>query len=255
MPNDAMPKERRTAPLNWSLVIATLIIPFAACAQPPTNSLTASLAELTKPAKRIPFRTVIEATTGHRVLPLDTNLSAHRVLRTNILHAARLAGERARAAGLSAARPNEAGNQLEPYVRTALRECGLDARVPQTANGRAQVAGYPDIEIAAPVPCYLELKTYSATTANTTQRSFYYSPAESPKVTRDALHLLLAYELERVERDGKSIFVPQHWKLLTLENLEVDLKFEFNQSNRGLYGNPAATLDEGALTVPRRAQP
>jgi hypothetical protein len=174
------------------------------------------------------------------------------MLRTNILNAARLAGERARVAGLNAARPNEAGNQLEPYVRAALRDCGLDARVPLTASGRAQVAGYPDIEITAPLPCYIELKTYNAATENTTQRSFYYSPSESPKVTHDALHLLLAYELERVERDGKAVFLPSHWKLLTLENLEVDLKFEFNQSNRGLYGNPSATLDEADLAPPSR---
>ncbi len=237
----------RPSVIPWVLVIASLLIPSVAPAQPTTNTLAASLSELARPAKGIPFRTVVEATTGHRVLPLDTNLLAHRVLRTNILNAARLAGERARAAGLSAARPNEAGNHLEPFVRAALRDCGLDARVPQTARGRAQAAGYPDIEIAAPVPSYLELKTYSATTANTTQRSFYYSPTESPKVTRDALHLLLAYELERVDHEGRPKFFPRHWKLLTLENLEVDLKFEFNQSNRGLYGHPSATLEEAGV--------
>lgn len=251
--------EHRTSLRSWSLVIAALVIPFATCAQSTSNSLTASLAELTRPAKRIPFATVIQATTGHRVLSFDANLPTHRALRTNILHAARLAGERARADGLAAARPNEAGNYLEPYVRAALRERGLDARVPFTTNGRAQVTGYPDIEITTPLPCYIELKTYNATTENTTQRSFYYSPSESPKVTRDALHLLLAYELERIERDGKAQFFPVHWKLLTLENLEVDLKFEFNQSNRGLYGNPASTLDEADIKpgpgAPRGTQP
>lgn len=245
----------RPSVIPCALVIASLVISSSAPAQSPTNTLAASLAELARPAKGIPFRTVVEATTGHRVLPLDTNLPAHHALRTNILNAARLAGERAGTAGLSAARPNEAGNYLEPYVRAALRECGLDARVPQTANGRTQTAGYPDIEITAPVPCYIELKTYSATTANTTQRSFYYSPSESPKVTRDALHLLLGYELERIERDGKTQFLPRHWKLLTLENLEVDLKFEFNQSNRGLYGNRAARLDEADIKPGPGAQP
>jgi hypothetical protein len=66
-------------------------------------------------------------------------------------------------------------------------------------------------------------------------------------VTRDAVHLLLAFELEKQEQDGKPVFVPVHWKLLTLEDLEVDLKFEFNQSNRGLYRDGKATLDEGAV--------
>ena len=91
------------------------------------------------------------------------------------------------------------------------------------------------------------MKIYSAATADTTQRTFYYSPSATSKVTRDALHLLLAFEMEAVTRDGGLVLVPGHWKLITLQNLEVDLKFEFNQSNRGLYGNRAAVLSEGEL--------
>jgi hypothetical protein len=206
-----------------------------------------ALAELTRPAKKLPFKAVIQATTSHRVLDLDTNNPAHAGLRAKILRAAALAGERARKDGLATVRPNEAGNHLESFVRAALQEAGLDARIPHTTTDRAQAAGYPDIEIAGPVHCYLELKSYNAATVNTTQRSFYYSPSETPKVTRDAVHLLLAYELEKVERDGKTLFLPRHWRLLTLQDLEVDLKFEFNQSNRGLYGNGKATLDEAPI--------
>jgi len=61
------------------------------------------------------------------------------------------------------------------------------------------------------------------------------------------LHLLLAYELTREQRDGTTVFVPVRWKLLTLQDLEVDLKFEFNQSNRGLYGTRKAMLEEGQV--------
>jgi hypothetical protein len=136
---------------------------------------------------------------------------------------------------------------MEPYVRAALREAGLPARVPVNTGGNAQTTGYPDIEITGKLPCYVELKTYNAATANTTQRSFYYSPSAQPKVTHDALHLLLAYELEKTTRDGKTAFVPVHWKLITLQNLQVDLKFEFNQSNRQLYGDSSALLSEGAI--------
>ncbi len=236
----------------WPLVIASLVIGHCpgASAQPLSSTspaLEATLSALTKPAKKIPFKTVIHATTGHRVLDLDTNTSAHLELRAKILRAAALAGGRARKDGLAAARPNEAGNQIEPFIRAALKDSGLDSRVPRTAADRARAVGYPDIEITGDVPCYLELKTYSAATADTTQRSFYYSPSETPKVTHDAVHLLLAYELERVERDGKTVFIPNHWKLLTLQDLEVDLKFEFNQSNRGLYRDTKATLDEGQI--------
>jgi hypothetical protein len=217
-----------------------------AIADDSTNSSLATLAELTKPAKKIPFKDVILATTQHHILDFDTNNPAHVTLRKKILQAATLAGERARTNGLVAARANEAGNHLEPFVRTALREFGLPARVPVTIAGEAQAAGYPDVEIPGNPHCYLELKTYSATTVNTTQRTFYYSPSEQPKVTREALHFLLAYELEKSDRGGKTVFIPVHWKLIALENLQVDLKFEFNQSNRGLYGKDSqALLGEG----------
>lgn len=242
---------RRQHITHWASIIASLVIASSASAQPATNVLSSSLAELTKPAKKISFKTVIEATTGHRVLDLDTNNAAHAALQSKLLKAARLAGERANREGIVAARPNEAGNYLEPIVRAALKECGLEAQIPRTTQNRAQSTGYPDIEIIAPTPCYLELKTYNAKTVNTTQRSFYYSPSAAPKVTHDAVHLLLGFELAKVERGGKSIFVPTHWKLVSLSALEVDLKFEFNQSNRGLYGDTNATLSEGAVQLER----
>ena len=214
-----------------------------------TNSpAVAGLAELTKPAKKIPFKDVILATTQHRILDFDTNSPAHRELFQKISKAASAALTNARNAGLFSARANEAGNHMESFVRAAFKEAGLNARVPVTSTGDAQAVGYPDVEILGTPPCYVELKTYNASTANTTQRSFYYSPSEHPKVTHDALHLLLAYELEKIERNGKTAFVPTHWKLITLQDLEVDLKFEFNQSNRGLYGKGAgkALLGESA---------
>lgn len=230
---------------SWVLLGVLLAGPGSSAEPPATNSTVASLlADLVQPAKRLPFKTVLEATTGHRLLDFDANEAAHAELRRKILRAAELAGGRARQEGIVTVRANEAGNQIEPFVRLALQEAGLAARVPVTAAGTARSTGYPDLEITNAPACYLELKTYNAATANTTQRSFYYSPSANPKITRDALHLLLAYELERQTRDGRTVFVPVRWKLVTLQDLEVDLKFEFNQSNRGLYGNDAAVLGE-----------
>lgn len=232
------------------LFSAGIALTAAALAAERTNApAVTALTELAKPARKIPFKEVILATTQYRLLDFDTNNTAHVALHHKISTAANAAAAKARAAGLFAARANEAGNHIEAFVKAALNEVGLAARTPVTAAGAAQVVGYPDVEILGEPPCYLELKTYSATTANTTQRSFYFSPSENPKVTRDALHLLLAYELEKATRDGRTAFVPVHWKLITLQDLEVDLKFEFNQSNRGLYGKDAtkALLGEGAL--------
>lgn len=213
------------------------------------SELGTALSELAQLSQPIPFKQVIEATTHHRVLDFDTNNPAHLELEHKILAAAELAGERAVRQGLFAKRPNEAGNHIEPFVRAALRGEGLQARVPVNSAGEAQVTGYPDIEITGPVACYLELKTFNASTENSTQRTFYYSPSAHPKVTRDALHLLLAYQMERITRDGKTDFVPRHWKLITLQNLIVHLKFEFNQSNRALYGDDSNgdSLADGAV--------
>lgn len=230
----------------WGLALTFIATTLSAADA--TNSPTpASLAELTKPTAQIPFKTVIEATTQHQILDFNTNNPAHLLLYQKLCAAAESALTNARSAGLFSTRANEAGNHMEIFVKAALAEAGLTARTPVTANGRAQSTGYPDVEILNPIPCYLELKTYSPTTVNTTQRSFYYSPSENPKVTRDAVHLLLAYEIERSEREGRTVFLPRHWKLITLQDLEVNLKFEFNQSNRGLYGKDAqsALLSEG----------
>lgn len=228
----------------WNLELGIWSFAQAATNPPPAES---ALTDLLQPAKKLPFKTVLHATTGHHLLDFDTNNPAHRELHTKLTRAAARAGAKARADGLASARANEAGNHMEPFVRAALLEAGLAARVPHTAAGRAQSAGYPDLEITNAPACYLELKTYNAATAATTQRSFYYSPSATPKVTRDALHLLLAYQLERQERDGKSVFIPVHWKLVSLQDLEVDLKFEFNQHNRALYGRPASALGEGSV--------
>ena len=208
-----------------------------------------ALPDILKPAKRILFRDVVQSTTHHRLIDFDLRNEAHVKMRDLIRDAAASAGKQALAQGVFAARANEAGNHIEPFVKRALRELKLDARTPVNASGDAQITGYPDLEITGPVPCYLELKTYNAATANTTQRTFYYSPSSHPKITHDALHLLLAFEMTKVERGGRPAFVPTHWKLITLQDLSVDLKFEFNQSNRGLYGADAASamLAEGAV--------
>ena len=239
----------RTLGLSLCALLVVCLRAFPAVGAETNAVAISALAELTRPARKIPFKEVILATTQHRILDFDTNNPAHVALHKRISAAAQAAARTARIEGLFAARANEAGNHLEAFVKAALQETGLLAHTPVTTHGGAQSAGYPDLEISGDVPCYLELKSYNAATANTTQRSFYYSPSAHPKVTCDALHLLLAYQLERTVREGKTVFVPVHWKLVTLQGLEVNLKFEFNQSNRGLYGKEAgpARLSEGAV--------
>jgi len=170
-----------------NLLVVLLIVAASIFGADKTGSPSlATPAELTKPAKSIPFKNVILATTRHHILDLDPNNPAHVALNRKIASAARVAAAKARAEGLFAPRVNEAGNHMEVFVKTALQEAGLQARTPVTAAGEAQTTDYPDLEIPGEPACYLELKTYSAATANMTQRSFYYSPSANPKATRVA---------------------------------------------------------------------
>lgn len=206
-----------------------------------TVSTVRVLAESALDADYIPFSSVVLATSGYQVHPLDTNSADQIELIRKLSLAASNTVVQVRNTPIQAARPNEAGNRIEAYVKNALEAVGLTSRTPVNSVGKAQSTGYPDIEITGEPHCYLELKTYSATARRSSQRTFYYSPSNTPKVTQDALHLLLAFQLEKEVRDSKTIFFPSRWELISLENLHVKMKLEFNQSNRGLYGKDADT--------------
>jgi len=71
-------------------------------------------------------------------------------------------------------RPNEVGNDIEPYIKSALNSLGLNADVPIGPKGRKKSTGYPDILFwFNKSPYYLECKTYNIENIETTQRSFY----------------------------------------------------------------------------------
>lgn len=190
-----------------------------------------------------PFAEVIRETTGQEVVPFDRDNAAHRALLEKLTAAARLAGERARTEGIRRARANEAGLEIERHVRSALAECGLAVETPVTRSGVARAVGYPDLAILNDgAPCYLELKTHNARTVASSQRTFYYSPSADPKVATNALHLLLAFELEQTVEAGETVFRPGGFRLVSLHAMPVRLKIEYNQSNRGMYGGGAEVL-------------
>jgi len=56
----------------------------------------------------------------------------------------------------------------------------------------------------------------------------------------------LSFELSREERGKKIAFVPVSWQLYTLEELRVQVKHEFNASNKDLY-NRQYLLAEGQI--------
>lgn len=181
------------------------------------------------------FTDVIRETTGHEVIPFDQSNPAQQNLLARLQVVAAKAAQSTKEEKITSRRANEVGNAMETRVLAALQAAGFTAHRPRTKSGHMQSSGYPDIAIESEPFCYLELKTFSPKTENSSQRTFYYSPSVDPKVTHDALHLLLAFEMEQV-RDGNEItWVPIHYKIVSLHKLPVRLKVEYNQSNRGLY--------------------
>ena len=217
---------------------ACLIAPNGVVAEAPTSDrqvLIDWIQTWRQSPERLPLETVIEALSGCRVLDWQgEEQQGLAEVADAILH-------EVRAAPLSAARPNEIGNRLEEVVSAAIDEIGWQVGRPAGLSGRRRSAGYPDLEFTAGGRAfYLEVKAFSSGTERSTQRTFYLSPSDDFKVTRDAFHLLLACEIVPVGEDTYSL---RSVKWLDLRNLEVRLKHEFNASNRDLYS------DENGLVI------
>jgi len=177
--------------------------------------------------KDVPLPVIIEALAGHRVLPWQGQS------REQLVALAARIRQRIGETGIEAARMNEAGNMVEAVVLDVLHESGVKVARPKTASGRTRVVGYPDLEATVGgTEFYIEVKTFSAATIDSTQRSFYLSPSTDFKITRDAVHLLVAIELA-TGAGGR--YHAQNVRWLDLSGLRCDLKYEFNASNRDLY--------------------
>jgi len=205
-----------------------------------------------EPLKGIPFPIAIKALTGFRVLTFEISDEKNRKLLNQLSKAAQFAGKSAFDVGIFTARPNEAGNHIEPFVIGAMRNVGLTANKPVAKSGKKKAAGYPDIQIADEFGriTYLDCKTYNTLTKDQTFRTFYFSPSKDPKITSDAFHIIMSFELDTTERKGKRAFIPVSWQIYTLDKLLIQVKHEFNASNKNLY-TKEALLAQGKISGDR----
>jgi hypothetical protein len=211
------------------------------------KQLEETISKFLKPLKDIPFPIAIKAISGHEVLAFDKNNQKDKELLNRLTKAMDIVVRSAYKAGIATARPNEVGNHIEPFVKDAINSIGMKAEIPLTTNGKHQSAGYPDVSIkdVDGRMTYLECKTYNQKSIGSSFRAFYFQPSESPKITNDARHLMVGFEIVREKRNGKSVFVPIHWKLYTLEKMLVQVKHEFNASNKGIYKSEALLAEGG----------
>jgi len=190
------------------------------------------LAQFLKPIRGIPFEVIIRSLCDVAVEKFNMEGERNRKILHFIVEAARTTCREVQANPIERPRPNEVGNDMEPFVIRALNQHGLDAAAPRTRNGMGKSTGYPDIRIETDgPPIYVEVKTYAAANHDTTQRSFYLSPADDPKVFEDGYHLLVGFEIERTG----NLFTPVAFEIVDLFGLVCDMKSEFNSDNRRLY--------------------
>lgn len=207
--------------------------------------------QMLQPLKDIPFNLVIETMTGKKVMSFDFTNSEHQKVLNLLKQSVLIAGKEINKTGILRPRPNEVGNDIEPYVRNALNLLGLNADIPVGPSGHKKAIGYPDILFwVNKDPYYLECKTYNIENIGTTQRSFYFSPSDEFKVTYDAPHFILSFEIYVAgEKGNNHIYNCKHYKILSIESLLLDVKYEFNSDNKRMYSGRDGTiiLDEGEI--------
>ncbi len=209
-----------------------------------TKKLENVIKQMLQPLKDIPFNLVIEAMTGKKVLSFDFKNSEHQNLLVLLNQSALSAGKEINKVGILRPRPNEVGNDIELYVRNALNSLGLNADIPVGPTGHKKAMGYPDILFwFNEKPYYLECKTYNIENIETTQRSFFFSPSDEFKVIFDAPHFILSFEIYVAgEKGNKHIYKCKHYKILSIESLLLDVKYEFNSNNKRMYSGKDGTI-------------
>lgn len=187
---------------------------------------------------------VVEATTEKKVLPFpaDGDAVATRILAA-LKSALNTALEEANAANSGArrqARINETSRFFEERLRELLNATpGFQCDWPKTKDGKVQRSGYPDLRLvhqASGRVVYLDPKVHAEESAESSFRTFYFEPAEGTgKITEDAHHLILG-----IAHDGKTgQWRFTGWKVVDVSQLSLQLKAEFNASNRDMYAPEA----------------
>jgi len=216
--------------------------PGGGAVEPPPPTLKELIGTLTKDREAfedIPFRDVIEATTGHQVMPFDPSQPSDKELLESIEAALDASFERfnvAESPTNEEGRINEVSSHFEEAMMDFLNDQpGIRCERPPTASGKIQHSGYPDLKIiheASGQIVYLDPKLVARGSFDSAFRSFYFTPRiETNKVLDDACHLLVG-----IEHNGEvGAWKFLHWHLVDLYGFRVQLKAEFQSGNRELY--------------------
>jgi hypothetical protein len=127
------------------------------------KKLEGVIKQMLSPLKNIPFGLVIEALSNHKVIPFNKEDKNDQAVLETLKQVAKKTADDVNAHGILRPRPNEVGNDIEPFVEKALNSLGLKASTPLTEGGKHKSTGYPDLEFKDKNGRvnYLECKTYN----------------------------------------------------------------------------------------------
>ena len=128
------------------------------------EQLESVLAQMLQPVRGVPFSIVVKALANTEVFAFDPHATADRRLLADVEAAMLSAGQEIRRHPILRPRPNEVGNDIEPFVMAALTASGLACSRPVGTSGAGKSAGYPDLVFQdhSGRTVYLECKSLAA---------------------------------------------------------------------------------------------
>lgn len=202
------------------------------------DEFSAAVRLLKSGVSRLYFRDVINAATGHKIIPFDDN--SNQILEEIKSWLDVNLNELSNLIEMDyVGRPNELGNYLERVLMARLDESlNFSVDMPRTEQGHKQAVGYPDgiiVDQLRNLVAYFDVKIFQEKTRTSTLRSFYYQPTNQSKISHDAPHFLVGFVVESLGDNNRSPFIIKDYEIVDIYDLEVNFKAEFNASNRDIY--------------------
>lgn len=214
-----------------------------------TQNLENIIKQYFRPLRDLPSNLLFEVLIGYKIILFNEQDKKDKKVLQNLSVIAENVGKEVNKKGIAKLQENEVGNIIRSLVKKALNAINYQSKTPKKKNGSKKPEYNLNLQFIDEFGRlnYLECKTFNINNLKTTQRSFFVSPSEDFKVTTDAHHFVITYEIYVDGREGNNnIYKCGSWKILSIENLEVDVKYEFNSDNARLYADEMI-LAEGNL--------
>jgi hypothetical protein len=201
--------------------------------------------------KDLPFPEVLEATTGRKILPINPTADREWLAALSGALDRTIAALNDPKEGIHrAGRINEASRFIEDRLMKEVGTLpGWTCGIPETSSGGEQRSGYPDLRATMPDGrvVFLDPKLFAPDARNSSLRTFYYEPKTlTSKVNDDGFHLLVGVRHNGGTGEDLRLL---GWELVDLSKLRVQLKAEFQASNRDIYTAENVVASGGADPV------